>query len=73
MAKALVAAAATATDVPATSGDALVGAAADVRARSGALSVFHRESTKALHAPPISSTEGNPPAVSVQANALEAF
>ena len=62
---ALVVAAKVGTVVRATAGDALVGAAADVRAGSGASLVCHGESTEAFHTPPLSSTEGNLPAVSL--------
>ena len=65
MVLALVEAAATAREVPATSGDALVGEAADVRTGSGATPVLHWESTAAQYTPVPYPTEGYFPTVSV--------
>ena len=73
MVKALVFATTIARAVDTTGGDALVGDAADVRAGSGATTVSHGTSTTAQHTPALSSAERNPPTVSVQTNALEAF
>ena len=70
---ALVAATATVIDVHVTAGNALVCDAADVWAGSGAATVSHRRSTTAQYTPTVTSTEGTSPAVSVQANAIEAF